>query len=88
MEKYLVFAAVIAVAGCAGTNFAWEDADKIKNGMTEAEVVEILGRPYLRQQSGNGVVLAWSHASAFGGAKAVSFRFVDGKVVGGSTINK
>ena len=80
--------AVILLASCAGTPFKWEDVDKIKNGMSEAELVSILGKPYSRTQTGNTVILTWSSATAFGGAKAVSYRLRDGVVVGVSTINK
>lgn len=84
----LIAVIVIMLSACAGTHFSWEDTEKITNGMTESQVVAILGAPYLRSQSGNTSKLVWSWATAFGGARAVGYTFVDGKVVGQSTVGK
>jgi hypothetical protein len=89
--KNLAFFPVIALlaAGCAGTAFRWEDTERVKPGMTEAEVVAILGKPYSRTQSSNGnKILTWSFATAFGGARAVSYRFVDDKLAAGTTLGR
>jgi len=89
MKPYIAAAVLVLVTACAGTPFNWEDTAKIKDGMSEPEVVSILGRPYSRTQSGNRSTLVWSYAQGFGGgAKAVAYRFVDGRVVGTTTINK
>jgi len=85
----LVAAFTIAIAGCAGTPFKWDDASKVRNGMTEAEVTAILGKPYSRTQSGSRSVLTWSYADSFGStAKAVSFVFADGRVTGASSVGR
>lgn len=87
--RTLVAALTIAIAGCAGTPFKWEDASKVRNGMTEAEVTTILGKPYSRTQSGARSVLTWSYADAFGSAaKAVSFVFDNGRVTGSTTAGR
>ncbi len=88
-NSLITVAAVATLAGCAaGTPFKWEDTAKIHNGMTEDEVVGILGKPYSRSQTGNVLVETWSTASAFGGARAVSYRFVDDKVVSTTTMGQ
>jgi outer membrane protein assembly factor BamE (lipoprotein component of BamABCDE complex) len=77
------------VVGCAGTPFQREDTQKVRSGMTEAEVVSILGNPYSRSQSGDRSVLTWSYADAFGTpAKAVSYTFRGGRVIGASTVGR
>ncbi len=88
MRFLAVIAAAALVAACAGTNFKWEDAEKVKPGMTEAEVTAILGPPYMRTQSGGMTILTWSFATAVGGAKAVTYRLIDGKVAGTTTVNR
>lgn len=94
MTPHTTFSLVTAVAaiastGCAGTNFSEADTARIRNGMTESEVVEILGKPYSRTQvNGQTAVLTWSYSAAFGGAKAASYRFVDGKVAGSTKIGQ
>lgn len=69
-------------AGCAGTPFKWEDTEKVRDGMTEQEVVAILGQPYSRTQSGKTRILTWSYSAAFSETRAVSYAFVDGRVTG------
>lgn len=81
-------ASIVVLSGCAGTPFKWEDTAKVRNGMTEAEVIAILGQPYARSQSGNVTVLMWTFAHVFGGAKAVSYRFVDGHVTGSTGVGQ
>lgn len=76
------------LAACAGTHFRWEDTERIKPGMSEAEVISVLGEPYSKTQSGQTKILTWSYAAGFGGAKAVSYRLVDDKVISNTTINK
>jgi hypothetical protein len=66
----------------SGTPFSWEDADKVQNGMTEAEVVAILGQPYSRRESGDDAILIWSHTSSVGGSNALACRFLNGRVTG------
>ena len=71
--------AAVLLAACAGTPFSWEDTARIQNGMTEADVVTILGNPRTRAQSGNVVILTWAFGTP-AGAKAVAYRLVDGRV--------
>jgi hypothetical protein len=78
----------LCLCGCAGTNFNWDDTAKIQNGMTEPEVVAILGKPYSRAESSKATVLTYSYATAFGGARAVSYRLIDGRVTGAATVGK
>lgn len=80
-------AVALLLAACAGTNFKWEDTAKIRDGMSEAEVIAILGPPFQRVQTGPLTVVTWSYATAFGGAKAVSYRIVNGNVVGSAAVN-
>jgi outer membrane protein assembly factor BamE (lipoprotein component of BamABCDE complex) len=35
----------IALTACAGTYFRWEDARKIQQGMTEQQVLALMGNP-------------------------------------------
>jgi outer membrane protein assembly factor BamE (lipoprotein component of BamABCDE complex) len=69
----------------SGTPFTWEDADKVQNGMTEAEVVAILGQPYSRRESGDDAILIWSYTTSEA-ANAVAYRFSKGRVVGSHRI--
>ena len=68
------------ITGCAGTSSKWEQARQIKEGMTEAEVTQLMGAPYLVKSTQDGVVWVWSHADAFAGARSVSLVIKDGKV--------
>lgn len=87
-KQPLIAVAFMLLASCAGTPFEWDDTKKIQNGMTEAEVTKILGHPYSRSQSGNTAILTWSYKGIGTPAKAVSYSFKDGRVVGLTTIGK
>ncbi|MBC3345451.1 outer membrane protein assembly factor BamE [Pseudomonas sp. SWRI196] len=72
----------LVLAGCAGTNFSYDDARKVKVGMTEDEVTQIMGPPYSVVSRADGQMWIWSHANGMSGAsRVISFRMVDGKVV-------
>lgn len=80
MRKGLLIA-LFALFGCAGTNFSWDSARQIKPGMSEAEVTALVGPPYMTIARGDLLVYTWSYASTFGGTRALSIPFRDGKVV-------
>lgn len=71
----------LALAACAVTRPQWEDAAKVRNGMSEAEVMTILGTPFERAQSGNIATLTWNVDISFGGTRTVAFRLLNGRVV-------
>lgn len=76
----LLAALMFLVAGCAGTQFEWATARQIKAGMTENEVIALMGPPYLVKSQGGTITWVWSYADAFSGSKSVSVVFKDGKV--------
>lgn len=82
MRKFISAVMVLAaLAGCAGTNFTYDQARQVRIGMTEAEVVQLMGRPYSVVSRPDGQMWIWSRANAFGSSKVVSFRLSEGKVV-------
>ena len=86
--QLIALLACAALTACAGTYFKWDDVAKVKTGMRESEVTAILGAPYMRTQSGNTSILTWSFAGGFDGARAVSYKFVDGRVATITTLNQ
>ncbi len=81
MKKTLCMLALsAAISGCAGTSFKWDQARQVKEGMTEAEVTQLMGAPYLVKSGQDGMVWVWSHADAFAGSRSVSVVIKDGKV--------
>lgn len=71
----------LVLAACAGTPFKWDNARQLREGMSEQEVTELMGRPYMVTANANGNVWIWSHSTAFGGAQSLSVIFKDGKAV-------
>ena len=88
MKKIIVVCLLLAVMGCAssGKYFTVDDANRVTNGMTREEVIQIMGTaPY--QITGQGERLVWSYAEAdlLGRTRwrAVPFTFDDnGKTYG------
>lgn len=90
MKKTIIAVlAAITIAGCAGSPFTWDAARSVQVGMTEGEVVALLGKPYMVRSSGDTQTWVWSHANGLTGANgAVSFPMKSGKVSGVPTIPK
>jgi outer membrane protein assembly factor BamE (lipoprotein component of BamABCDE complex) len=80
IHQLLIALAIVAIAGCAGTPFTFGQASQVKVGMTEDQLYEIMGNPYMVTSKEDGQMWVYSHATAFGGAKTVSFVTKDGKV--------
>lgn len=68
------------LAPCGAVPFRWADVQRVRNGMTEAEVVRIIGPPCTRSQSGAIVVLGWSYMEYRGGITTATFMFEGGIV--------
>lgn len=71
----------VVLSSCAGSSFNWDQARSIKTGMTEAQLVDVMGKPYMVTARGDSQIWVYSHANAFAGAKSVSFILKDGRVV-------
>nr|WP_286948254.1 outer membrane protein assembly factor BamE [Pseudomonas sp. UBA6718] len=72
---------MFAIAGCAGTNFSYDNARRVKVGMTEAEVTQLMGQPYSVVSTPGGQMWVWSHANGFSGSsRSISFKFDQGRV--------
>ena len=80
IHRFLLAAVVVVLAGCAGTPFTFGQASQVKVGMTEDQLYEIMGNPYMVVSQEDGQRFIYTHATAFGGAKSVSFETKDGKV--------
>lgn len=77
-----IFATAVAVSACAyGSQFEIEKARLIKPGMTEQEVIALIGKPFSRTQRVGDEVLTWANYNTLdGSSKVVSLIMVDGKV--------
>lgn len=74
--------AALLIAGCAGTKFSYDQARKVQVGMSENEVVSIMGKPYSVISRPDGQVWVWSYANGISGkSRAISFLLKDGQVV-------
>lgn len=88
MKKIITIIAALALAACAGTPFSFGQANKVKVGMTEDQLYEIMGNPYSVVSKSDSQMWIYTHATAFSGAKTVSFELKDGKVATVPTIPK
>ena len=87
MRKICVVVAALLLAGCVsmGTNYDAAAVDRLRVGMTKAEVVHMLGQPNQVITNSDGTErLMWVHStgSAFGAsARSVGLPFgTDGKL--------
>lgn len=76
----LVTLVIVVLAGCARSKITQENFDKIKLGMTQAEVQQLLGPP--TEASGLEVaVFSGTHAKWIQGDTVITIQFINGKVV-------
>ena len=80
--RYIAIAVLTsALIACAGSPFRFENARQVKVGMTEAEVTQLMGRPYMVTSKGEEQICVWSYANGMtGGSRSISFIMKDGKV--------
>jgi hypothetical protein len=82
MRALITASLFVLLAGCAGTNFSFDNAARVKPGMTEAQVTQLMGRPYSVVSRGDSQMWIWSHANGFSGSsKTISFEMSEGRVV-------
>ncbi len=84
MKKFALpffLALMVAISGCAGTPFKWEQARQLKEGMAESEVIQLMGSPYMVKSTPESTVWIWSYSDGFSGIRTVSISIKDGKVV-------
>jgi len=88
IKRFVSALARLLSVACAGTQFNWQDTEKIKNGMSKSAVIAILGKPYTHTQSGNSATLIWIYTTVLGDAKTASYRFEDDRVVSKIIVGK
>lgn len=82
MRALIAATALAVLVGCAGTNFSYDKARQVEIGMTEAELVGLMGSPYSVTSRPGSQLWIWSHANGLSGSsRAVSFELRDGRVV-------
>jgi hypothetical protein len=87
MKAFLVIFLTLSIIACAGSPFKFENARMVEVGMSQDELTNLLGKPYMVTTRGQDQIWVWSHANGMtGAAKSVSFIIRDGKVVSVPTI--
>lgn len=86
MRYIAVMLLALAVAACAGTPFRFDNARQVKVGMTESEVTQLMGSPYMVTAKGEEQIWVWSYSNLMTGNRVVSFTMKDGKVLSVPTI--
>jgi hypothetical protein len=83
MKKLVLMSlAALVLSACAvGTPINWNKARQVQVGMTEAQVVALMGRPYMVASRPEGQRWVWSLGTSFGGAESMSITMKEGKVV-------
>lgn len=82
MKKlFAAVALLLLLSGCVGTNFSWESARQIKPGMTESEVVALMGDPYQIVSDKEGTKWIWAWANLYSAnSRSMAVLMKDGKV--------
>jgi outer membrane protein assembly factor BamE (lipoprotein component of BamABCDE complex) len=80
--KLLVAAVVIlCITACVGAPFKWDDARKLREGMTIPEVTALIGSPTAVNATGDVLRYVWVEVNGFtGSTKTLSVDFRDGRL--------
>lgn len=81
MRKPLTFAMALALAACAGTPFKWDDARKIKEGMSTQEVSALVGTPNSVRAQDDVLRYVWVYVNSLEGTRTLVVDFKDDKVI-------
>ena len=80
MKKIMLI--LLFLAGCAGTPFKWDDARKVKTGMTTTEVTQIIGSPSSVTSRDGILIYVWVYVDMyFSGTKSLRIDFKDNRVI-------
>lgn len=77
----LVVAVFILVGCAAGVPVDWSKARAVKVGMTDKQLQDVMGAPYMVRSQGDRQVWVYVNVDAFMGTKSVSYILRDGKVI-------
>lgn len=81
MKRTAVIMIAAFLAACAGTPFKWDDARKIRAGMSTQEVTAIVGTPNTVKAQGEILRYVWVYVSSFEGTRTLVVDFKDGKAI-------
>ncbi len=84
MKKFIAMLAVLVLTACAGSgSIKWDEARKLKVGMTEKEVTAVMGSPYQAQGGKDGAYTwVWVDVNLMrGGSQKMTAEFKKGVVV-------
>lgn len=70
----------VFVSACAGTPFTWDDARKVRLGMNEDQVVEIMGKPSRVSSGPNGTTWAWVWVNPYAETRTFVLTMKNGEV--------
>jgi hypothetical protein len=77
----MIVAAFVLSACAVGTPINWNNARQVQVGMTEDQVLVLMGRPYAVASRPEGQRWIWALGTSFGGSQSMSITFKDGKVI-------
>jgi len=84
MNKHLaigLLSLTLVVCACAGTPFKWNDARRITQGMTTADVKALIGSPTSVTARDGLLIYVWVYVSSISGSKTLRVDFKDDKVI-------
>jgi hypothetical protein len=84
MKKLAVLLFAASCSGCtgmSGSSNSFDNVERVRIGMSEQELIAIMGKPDLTRNHGDGKqVWVWRNPMALTGLSVVSFGLKDGKV--------
>jgi outer membrane protein assembly factor BamE (lipoprotein component of BamABCDE complex) len=81
----LMLALLVVACATVGRDFSFEDAQRIQLGMTEVQVLEIMGKPTNKSLDGTGELWMWMYVTSTIGSppnsKSFAVKIKSGQVI-------
>lgn len=75
-----ILSSAVFLSACAGPQFKWSDAGKIKSGMSSEEVTQIMGEPNAVASRDGKLFYTWASRRMCKGSRAVTIELKENKV--------
>lgn len=83
MKALAALAIVATLCACSmrGGDTSFDNIERVRLGMSEAELIQIMGKPDITRITEGKQIWVWRNPLALTGASVVSFGLRDGKVI-------
>lgn len=83
VKNLIAFLFALSLTACAGSGgIKWDNVRQVKQGMTEQQLTNLMGRPYSVTSKGDGTqIWVWVHVNLLTGTSSLAIPMKEGLVI-------